>query len=128
MARARQLEEEERTAIRARTSSSSPNASRRAPSNNTNNDTPDFPIFSDADDNDAEDVEAAINTLARDELTYHDDDDDEGDEDVGRKGSGRGRNGGYRDEFTDGEESDVFGEGDGDEEEVIGLHRHQGGR
>lgn len=33
----------------------------------------------------------------------------------------------YRDEFTDDENDNVFGRGDGDDEEAISLHNHRRG-
>lgn len=72
-------------------------------------------------------VNAAATTLARDEeeqLGFHDIDEDnidlvvEGD-DIGEP---RG-NKQYRDEFTD-NDSDVFDDGDGEDSEVYGLHSH----
>ncbi|GAE00060.1 hypothetical protein NFIA_103340 [Paecilomyces variotii No. 5] len=79
-------------------------------------------------------ADAAAKTLARDEeeeIGFHDDlDDDNVDlvvDDSDNENSPRlqkhGQRSPYRDEFTD-NDSDVFGVGDGDENEIYGLHTH----
>ncbi|KUL92244.1 hypothetical protein ZTR_02329 [Talaromyces verruculosus] len=77
------------------------------------------------DFSDDPDANAAAKTLARDEeaqLGYYDEDnidiDVEGDELAETRG---GRS--YQDEFTD-NDSDVFDDGDGDESDTYGLHTH----
>ncbi|EED17797.1 conserved hypothetical protein [Talaromyces stipitatus ATCC 10500] len=70
------------------------------------------------------DVNAAAKTLARDEeaqLGLYDEDNI--DIDVGDELAEARRNRSYRDEFTD-NDSDVFDDGDGDESDTYGLHTH----
>jgi hypothetical protein len=74
------------------------------------------------------DVNAAASTLARDEeeqLGFHDIDEDNIDLVVDGDDFNEPRGGTkqYRDEFTD-NDSDVFGDGDGDDPDAYGLHSH----
>lgn len=101
IARARELEDEERENVRQ--SVGQHGGSIRTPD--------DFAEFSD----DPEEQTAAA-TLARDELDYFDE--------SPTGPSGDEESDSFRHTYTDGEEDDVFGHGDGsDEEEIIGLHR-----
>lgn len=126
MARAKELEAEERANIRQ--SLQADHAAHR-------------PHRAFSDDPEAN---AAATTLARDEeenIGFYDDIDDDNvdlivDDGDSDSASGtkrpqaegappRDTNGAYRDEFTD-NDSDIFGVGDGDDGEVYGLHRHVG--
>ncbi|EEA24137.1 Tlg2-vesicle protein [Talaromyces marneffei ATCC 18224] len=77
------------------------------------------------DFSDDPDVNAAVKTLARDEeaqLGFYDEDNIDIDVEGGELAETHG-NRSYRDEFTD-NDSDVFDDGDGDESDTYGLHTH----